>query len=149
MFDYMFEDYYHSQSEYQCPPKEAEVFNGELYRFSNKRNQVSVKDFQPFIERKNFRTSHEGNHELICQGGALSSYISLEDAEYNLSKIRKNSPFAKKKFKSIHKVSINHTDGKVMSTPARNTRNHYSWWCVKNKDYLALSTFVKNHPEEE
>lgn len=144
MSNYIFEEHYPFQSVYQCPPEDSEQFNGDLYRFSRKNNEISEKDFTTCLNNR-FIEKYAEDHKMICQGGAYSSYLTLEDAEFNLTEMKKNSPGIKKKFKGIFKVPINHTDGKIRATPSNRTINHYSWWAVKNKNYTTASTFVKNH----
>lgn len=135
---------YFPMNDFVCPPDEAEVYSGEIFRFGL-GNSIHEKDFLPLTSEERFRLKNQNNYKLLCQGSGLSSYKTFEDSKVNYDRITKNAPGLKKKFKSICKIEIDVEDGLVMNTPSKNTLNHVTWWGYKNKvnAYIEKSQIVE------
>lgn len=148
MTDYLFRNNYPTTISYQCPPKEANNYVGTLYRYTTKSNAVTAADYKYSLERKTFTEKFSDEPEILCKGGGLSSFTSIEAAEASLDKLKKNSPVARKKFKGIYKIDIDSNDGALKDTPTNNSRLHHTWWHKKNIDYLSRSIFIKEYWKE-
>jgi len=102
-----------------CPPIEATEVEGPLYRL------ISGKVPKP---------SDFHSYELLypdrdwgdkaCQACGLSTHRSLQDGLENYQRLQRRIPSLRKK---IAVAKANHLPGKILNTPSREDRNHYTW----------------------
>ena len=102
---------------HQCPPEEADVYSGLLFRFIN-RPHPTLKDFQSYYDLK---PDKDWNGKE-CQARGLSVYKTVEDCRDVAIKV----PGLRKKQIAIG--TINDSCGLLAHTPSTTSERHFTWW---------------------
>lgn len=124
--------------EYQCPPIEAEQYQGRIYRFSKKvNNKTDSKDWISDSKIKNTYNKWKAadSYELMCQSSGYSCFLSENEAKTAFIKMTKRNKAMKKKFKSLYYVTVNKFDGVLLDTTnPKKMYKHFTFWMSCKSD---------------
>jgi hypothetical protein len=101
----------------QCPPENAYLYNGVLFRFINKSNPVA-RDFKSYYEI----TPEKEWGDQACQARGLSVVKSLT----GVSEMRNAIPALRRK--KVSSATISHIHGLLADTPSSSSKRHCTWW---------------------